>query len=133
MLGPVDVALEYVEIPLVARLRQPLGDRFHSWVMGGPVFGWKLDCEVRGDPGAGTVDPDCDDLLSREGLQAKVRNYEQGYFLGAALGIDVLGGMGALTLDGRFIQGLTRLGEGGGGPDVKNRGVSLMLGYMLGL
>jgi len=133
VLGPVDVALEYVEIPLVARLRLPLGDRFHSWVMGGPVFGWKLDCEVRGDPGAGTVDPDCDDLLSREGLQAKVRNYEQGYFLGAALGIDVLGGMGALTLDGRFIQGLTRLGEGDGGPDVKNRGFSLMLGYVLGL
>ena len=117
----------------MARLRLPLGDHFYSWVMGGPVFGWKLDCEVRGDPGAGTVDPDCDDLLSREGLEAKVRSYEQGYFLGAAAGIDILGGMGAVTMDGRFVQGLTRLGDGDGGPEVKNRGFSLMLGYMLGL
>ncbi|MEX2528328.1 MAG: outer membrane beta-barrel protein [Gemmatimonadota bacterium] len=130
--GPVEIALEYVEIPVVARLRIPLASRLQPYVMGGPVFGWQLDCSVTVDAQAGGADPVCDDLLTREGFDEKVREYEQGLFLGAGLGLEIFQGLGSLTLEGRYIQGMSRLSEGTEGPEVRNRGFSLMLGYALG-
>lgn len=130
--GPVEISLEYVEIPVVARLRVPLESRLQPYVMGGPVFGWKLDCSVTVDAQVGGADPLCDDLLTREGFDEKVREYEQGLFLGAGMGLEVFQGFGSLTLEGRYIQGMSRLSEGTEGPEVKNRGFSLMLGYALG-
>ncbi|TVP56452.1 MAG: PorT family protein [Gemmatimonadales bacterium] len=130
--GPAEVALEYIEIPITARVRLPTMGRLVPYLMGGPVFGWNLECSVTVDAGAGGAQPSCDDLLSREGFESKVREYEQGFFLGGGVGLSFLEGIGNLTLEARFIEGLSRLGEGDEGPEVKNRAFSLMLGYAFG-
>jgi len=131
--GPSEIALDYVEVPLLARLRTPAIGRMRPYLMGGPVFGWKLDCKVSLDAAQSSVAPSCDDLLTRDGIEAKVRDYEQGLLLGAGLQLPVLWGLGQLSLEGRFLRGLTRLGEGDGAPAVKNRAFSLLLGYSLGM
>jgi hypothetical protein len=131
--GAAEVALEYVEVPLVAKVRLPEVGRFLPFASGGPVFGWKLDCSVTLDAPGGAAEPSCDDLLTGEGLEAKVRDYEQGLFLGGGVEVPVLDGIGRLTLEGRLLQGLSRLNEGSGGADVRNRAFSLMLGYAFGL
>ena len=131
--GPAEIALDYVEVPILARLRVPALGPVNPYLMGGPVFGWKLDCKVSLDPSQSSVAPSCDDILTRDGLEAKVRDYEQGLLLGAGLQLPVLWGLGQLSLEGRLLQGLSRLGEGDGAPDVKNRAFSLLLGYSLGI
>jgi len=131
--GPAEVALDYIEIPLVARLHLPALGSLLPFAAGGPVFGWNLDCSVTLDAPAGTAEPSCDELLSREGLEAKVRDYEQGFLVGAGVDLPVLQGIGQLTLEGRYLRGLSRLGEGDAGLDVRNRSFSLSLGYAFGL
>ena len=130
--GPVEVALEYVEIPITARVRLPAVGRGIPYLMGGPVLAWNLDCSVTVDATGGGAQPSCDELLSREGFEAKVRDYEQGFFLGGGIGLPLLEGIGNLSLEARFVEGLSRLGQGDEGPEVKNRGFSLMLGYSFG-
>jgi hypothetical protein len=130
---PVEIALEYVEVPVVARIRLPAVGPVLPFASGGPVFGWKLDCGVTLDASDGTAEPSCEDLLSREGLEAKVRDCEPGLFLGGGVELPVLSGMGLVILEGRFVQGLSRLGDGAEGADVRNRAFSLTLGYAFGL
>jgi len=131
--GPAEIALDYVEVPLLARVRAPMLGPVAPYLMGGPVFGWKLDCKVALDAGQGSAAPSCDDILTRDGIEAKVRDYEQGLLLGAGLDLPVLWDLGQLSLEGRFLRGLSRLGEGDGAPDVKNRSFTLLLGYSLGI
>lgn len=126
----VEFGLDYVEIPVLARVDIPLASRLGLYLQGGPAFGWQLDCGVEfstsGDPGSPTGN--CDDLLGG-GLEDTLRDYEMGAVGGAGLELIVLQGVGAITLDARINRGLTRLTKEDTGSDLKNQSMSLMLGY----
>lgn len=130
---PVQVSLEYVEVPVLLRVGLPFGGtRLSPYVSGGPVFGWQLDCTFESDVQAGVSD-DCNQLLGGEGqLEETLRDYEQGLMFGAGFAFDVLPGFGAITLDARYSLGLTRLSEDDDGPDIQNRAFALLLGWRLG-
>ena len=124
----VEFGVDYLEIPLLIRFNlPPLGGRVVPYLQGGPVFGWQVDCGVRVTPEGG--EEACDDL-SGDSFEETIRDYEQGVTVGGGLDIVVLEGLGAVSLDGRYIRGLSRLSQDG---EVKNQGFALLLGYSFGL
>lgn len=128
----VEFGLDYVEIPVLARLDFPLTNWLGLYLQGGPAFGWQLDCGVEfavsGEPGSPTAN--CNDLLG-DGLEDTLRDYELGAVGGGGLELIVLRGLGAITFDARLNRGLTRLTREETASDLKNQSVSLMLGYTL--
>lgn len=129
---PAEVSLSYVEVPVLVRISVPIGGaRFQPYIAGGPLFGWKLDCSVSED--AAGIEESCDELVGgREQLENTLRDYEQGLMVGAGFAIPVFQGIGAVTVDARYARGLTRLAEGDEGPAIKNRALSVLLGYRFG-
>lgn len=130
---PAEISLAYVEVPVLLRLALPFGGRwFRPYLAGGPVFGWQLDCKVSARSDG--AQPECDQLLGGEGqLESTLREYEQGLMFGAGVAVSLFRGIGAITLDGRYAQGLTRLDGAEGAPDIQNRALAVMLGYRFGL
>lgn len=127
------VSLEYVELPVLLRVGVPLGgSRFQPYLAGGPVFAWQLDCRMEASESG--VNEECGELLGgQDQLEEKLREFEQGLMVGAGFAFEVIRGIGAVTLDARYARGLTRLSEGGEGPEIQNRALSLLLGYRFGL
>lgn len=128
-----EISLAYVEIPVLVRLAIPLGGtRLQTYLAGGPVFGWQLDCQVRAD--AAGAEEDCGQLLGgQDQLEETLKEFEQGMMIGAGFAFEVIRGMGAVTLDARYARGLTRLSEAEDGPRIQNRALSVLLGYRFGL
>lgn len=128
--GSVEWGIDYIEIPVLARVDLPLvGGRLLPYLQGGPAFAWKIDCGI--ELSESGTEQDCDDLLG-ENLDETLRDYEQGLVLGGGLDLGVLGGAGAVNLDARYTRGLTRISEGSDGLDIKNQALSVMLGYSFG-
>ncbi len=130
--GSAEIGLDYVEVPLLLRLNLPtLGTRVLPYVQGGPAFAWRIACSIKLDATSSTTKQDCADLTGGN-LSETLRDYEQGLVLGG--GIDVaVGSVGALNVDARLTQGLSRINEMSSGGAVKNRVFSVMLGYSFGL
>jgi hypothetical protein len=123
-----EFGIDYVEVPLLVRFNlPPLGGRAVPYVHAGPVFGWRVDCGVRVTAEGGE---EACDALSGDDLGDTLRDYEQGMAVGGGLDLVVLRGLGAISLEGRYIRGLSRLSENG---EVKNQGYALTLGYSFGL
>lgn len=126
----VEVGLDYVEVPLLARIDLgSRGGRFVPYLQGGPAFGWQLDCGVT-VVAEGSSETACDDLT--ENFEETVRDYELGAVVGGGLDMRVLRGMGAVNLDARYTHGLSRIGEGGEALEVRNRAFTVMLGWSFG-
>jgi len=125
--GPVEVGIDYVEVPILARINLgSVGGKLFPYLEGGPAFGWQIDCGVEaGAQGNGEVA--CDDLL--ENAEETLKDYELGAVLGG--GVDfVLGpGMG-INLDVRYTAGLSDLTPDA---EIKNRSFTVMLGYAFNL
>lgn len=123
--------LAYVEIPVLAKLNLPfISTRvIHPYIAGGPVFGFRLDCSISLTNGAEQNIEDCvDDNFSV--FESTFNESDRGIVF--VSGIDfVIPMFGALTLDGRYYKGLSRLREGGENSDVFNQNFTLMLGYSL--
>ncbi len=127
-----EIGLDYIEIPILARIDLPvLGGRILPYLAGGPALAWKIDCGVKADALTASSDVSCDDFSS-ENLGETLRDYERGLVVGGGIDLAV-GSMGAVNIDARLTRGLSRLSEGQDGPDVKNQAFSVMLGYSLGL
>lgn len=126
-----EISLSYIEVPVLLRLDVPLGGVLRPYVAAGPVFGWQLDCAARID--AGGAEQDCDPLFgTQDQLEDTLREYEQGLMAGAGLALQIMRGLGAVTLDARYAWGLSRLSDAENGPEVRNEALSLMLGYRFG-
>lgn len=128
-----EISLAYVEVPVLVRLAIPLGGaRFQPYLAGGPVFGWQLDCQITATE-TGTEEA-CDQLLGgQDRLEETLREFEQGLMFGAGFAFEVIRGIGAVTLDARYARGLTRLSDTDAGPEIRNRALSVLLGYRFGL
>jgi len=125
--GTIEVGIDYVEIPVLARVNLGgLGGKIFPYVEGGPAFGWQIDCGVEaGSQGAGTVA--CDDLL--ENPEDTLRDYDLGAVLGGGFDLVLTRGMG-INLDARYTAGLTDLTADA---EFKNRSFTVMLGYAFSL
>ncbi len=133
-LGAVEFGIDYVEVPVLLRLNLPdLGGRVVPYLSGGPTFAWRVDCGVTIHSVSQTIEESCDDLMGQN-LEETLRDYEQGFVLGGGLDFVVGGGTGAINLDARMTQGLSRINENADGTiGVKNRVFSMMLGYSFGI
>ncbi len=126
-----EFGLEYVEVPLLARMGfgVPGLDWADGYIQGGPALAWRLSCSIRvSDEGSAALSDDCA-FGEFQGVDAVVESADRGALFGAGLFIPVFD-LGALNLDMRLVRGLRRLDEGAGGPDVRNRAFSVMLGYV---
>lgn len=125
-----EIGLDYVEVPLLARLTLP-GRILRPYVTGGPAYAWRLNCDVEREEGA--APPAGDECVAADfsNREAAVRTADRGLVLGGGLAVNVLN-VGGVTLDARMVRGLARITEGQEGPDVKNHALSLMVGYSFG-
>lgn len=132
--GSAEIGLDYIEIPVLLRVNLPtMGGRFVPYLNGGPAFGWNVNCGIRFQGETGTAEQDCGDLEG-ENLGETLRSYEQGFAVGGGVDIALFGGIGALNVDARLTQGLSRINERGDGvAEVRNRAFSVMLGYSFGI
>jgi len=93
--GSTTIALDYLQIPLLMRLR--LGDGSpHAVVFGGPYHGMKLTAQVRGALGSADL--------------RNVRTSESGWIAGATVEVPV--GGRHLELEGRYTRAITGVFEG---------------------
>jgi hypothetical protein len=130
-LQEVEVGLDYVEIPVLARVNVGSSTgKFFPYVFGGPAFGWKVDCGVAFGDSSGQSTTRCDDLT--QNLESTLRSYELGMVLGAGVDYALPRGVGALNLDARYTGGLSKIGEGQDALDIRNQAFTVMLGYSLG-
>lgn len=121
VLNPFEFRLDYIEVPVLARLNFGSGS-LRPYLQAGPSFAWQLDCSISLDA-VGTGNDDCGQSLNDE-----LKDYDQGIVFGG--GIDFgLAGIGALNLDARFERGLARITDNA---DLKNQAFTLMLGWQVG-
>jgi hypothetical protein len=115
-----DLRLDYLEIPIT--LVVPLGHgRISGYVFGGPAIALELNCAAH--PADGSESVDCDspstDLFDRN-------PFDLSGVIGAGMRRPL--GSGALLLDARYTHGFSSVNDETG-TDVRNRVISLSLGY----
>jgi hypothetical protein len=108
------VDLDYLDVPVLARISRRGAGRRHYYVAGGPSFGLRLRARSRVDFGSSTEEIDISDDLER-----------------LDLGIAVGGGVafGAIVFDGRYTFGLTDIDrDKTDDVTMKNRTISVTVG-----
>lgn len=119
-MGAGSLALDYVEIPILAKLQIPVAGPMTPTVFGGPAVGINLNAEFD-EPRPGTDPRDISDF---------VNGTEIGAHVGA--GLDVEAGGVLLMLDARYTRGLTGVFDdeeiNDAASDIKNEGFRLSLG-----
>ncbi len=110
-------AVQYLQIPVLARASLPLPGRVRPYGVLGPTFAWELS-EKRKLTG------DVDNEFDVDGLK--------GFDFGgtAGLGVEVAAGPGAWTLEARYDRGFTDLDRGTFGGKAKNAGFQVTAGYL---
>lgn len=128
--GTTVFGLDYIEIPVLAKISFPLARLLNGYVTGGPAYAWNVDCSIQvTDAGATPPSNDCSQTFGS--FKSAMQKADLGAVAGGGLDF-IIPGLGGLNLDARLVRGLKRLTSGTSGADVKNSTVSLMLGYYLG-
>jgi hypothetical protein len=132
--GSVEFGLDYIEVPLLARVSFPLARLLHGYVTGGPAYAWNINCSISStSTGTTTNTSDCSQTFAT--FKTAMQKADRGAVGGGGLMFTVPG-LGGINLDARVTRGLTRITTSSTGattPDIKNQSVSLMLGYFLGV
>jgi hypothetical protein len=127
----VTITVNYLEIPVLARLHIPTGSALTPVVFAGPSMGLKIGeatakvkVSALGQSQEGT----------QEGFDDEVKSSDVGAVFGA--GVDFALGGGRLVLDARYRLGLTKMAEApdegdteGETDDLKNNTFSISVGY----
>lgn len=110
------LTLDYLEIPLLAKLSMPLAGIVKPNLFFGPGLGILLSAKVKGEG----VETDIKD---------DTKSTDFGFVVGAGLDFDLA--MSKVTLSGRYTLGLTSIDDSEVDPqqDVKNGVISAMVGY----
>lgn len=123
-------SLDYIEVPLLAKLSIPLSKRFLKfYVAGGPTYAWNLKCEFTATSDPSAAVQECGQNF--KSFNTALKSADRGIVGSAGLDFNFFG-LGGVNLDARMVRGLARLRESSTGSDVKNQVFSLMLGYYLG-
>ena len=125
-----EYGLNYIEVPVLAKLSFPLAGALRGYVAGGPAYAWNIDCTISATE-SGTTNNlgECGETFSS--FDTAMEKADRGVVIGAGLDFTVPG-LGGLNLDARFVRGLARLRSGNSGSDIKNQAYTLMLGYYIG-
>lgn len=138
VLGPytydVKMAINYLEIPVLAKLTIPTGTPAIPFVYAGPSLGLKMGKVItEGKVTSMGQELDIEDEENEE-ADANIKSTDIGVALGAGLGLNLGGGM--LSFDARYTLGLTNImkpqTDGDGNEtemDIKNRSLSLTVGF----
>jgi outer membrane protein with beta-barrel domain len=101
----VELKLNYLEVPLLARFGYPVNRRLTGYVMTGPTFSFQYDC--RFDIGEGDFDNfDCD---QEDSIFLERNSFDVG--LTGVLGFEYRLGPGAVLLEGRYTHGLRDIAD----------------------
>ena len=125
-----EYGLNYIEVPVLAKLSFPLTRMLSGYVTGGPAYAWNIDCTISATE-SGTTNNlgDCGETFSS--FDTAMEKADRGVVIGGGLDFTVRG-LGALNLDARLVRGLARLRSGTAGSDIRNQAFTLMLGYYIG-
>ena len=122
-----EFGIDYIEVPVIAKLSFPLVGLLRGYVSGGPAFAWKIDCSITSTSSGTTTNVgDCNDTFGS--FDTAMEKADRGVVIGTGLDFTIHG-LGGLNLDARLVRGLARLTSG---TDIKNQSISLMLGYYVG-
>lgn len=125
-----EYGLNYIEVPVLAKLSFPLAGLLRGYVAGGPAFAWNIDCSISAtEAGATNNLGECGETF--RSFDTAMEKADRGVVIGGGLDFTIPG-LGALNLDARLVRGLARLRSGTTGSDIKNQAFSLMLGYYIG-
>jgi hypothetical protein len=127
---PFSFGLDYIEVPVLAKVSFPLKGLLRGYVGGGPAYAWRIDCSISvSDTTVTNTFNNCSETFGS--FKTAMQKADRGVVVNGGLDFKVPG-LGGLNLDARLIHGLSRLTPGTTGGDIKNQAVSLMLGYYLG-
>ena len=126
----MDLALSYIELPLLARYTFPLEGNFKPNVFAGPSIAYTLSSELEFEAG----------ILSA-GLDFSSMTHVSDFGIVLGAGFEWTVGSGAVTFDGRYTRGFTNVILTGDfeingdtqtieGDDFKNHGMAFILGYL---
>ncbi len=113
--------LTYLQIPILAKVMFQTPGVVKPSIYAGPTLGFLLSAKESLE-GTGQYDAEGD-------VKDLYQSNDIGLILG--FGVDVGAGGGAVTFDGRYELGLSKIMKGGGGitPDIKNSQVRFLVGY----
>lgn len=125
-----EYGLNYIEVPVLAKVSFPLAGALRGYVTGGPAFAWNIDCSITATE-SGTTNNlgECGEVF--HSFDTAMEKADRGVVFGGGLDFTVRG-LGALNLDARLVRGLARLRTGTTGTDIRNQAFTLMLGYYIG-
>ncbi len=129
-----EFGLDYVEVPVMLRLGIPLpfgDDGIRGYAEGGPAFAWRVNCTITPEAGGVALSDECA-FAQFQDAESVVESADRGAVVGGGLVVELPVVGGFVTLDGRLVRGLTRLEAGEDGLQVRNRALSLTLGYDIG-
>ena len=124
----IDLNLDYIEVPLLARLTIPTqaGDRLSLHFFAGPAVSFETSCTVSADVNGQSVQLDCDDP------QVQAEHHTTDYSLLFGGGVGVGAGPGDIQLDVAYDLGLRNLNNDPSDDSViKTRTLMLTAGYRL--
>ena len=115
------IILDYVEIPILARVIIPVEGNVKPSLLLGPALGIQLRAKNKWEyklaEGSDSGEDDLEDI----------RSTDFGFVFGGGVALDI--GASALTLDARYTLGLTIIDATEHEDDIKNGVISLMVGY----
>lgn len=121
--------LAYIELPVLLKIHLPFisTEGVKPYIGGGPVFGWRIDCNFKLDSTLESTAEQCTNENFPD-LETTFKEADRGYALNS--GIDfIIPYLGTITLDARYIRGLERVSASDENSDIQNQSFSLMLGY----
>jgi hypothetical protein len=115
--------MDYLEVPVLARIRLPGTSFLTPHLTGGPAFAWNLRCDLDVKTEVAEEASDCDNNpFAREFGKA-----DRGLVLGGGVRL-ALGPMG-LVFDARMVRGLKRLEDSATEGETKNQAVSFLVRF----
>ncbi|MCK4571978.1 PorT family protein [candidate division WOR-3 bacterium] len=112
--GDISTDLTYIEIPVLLKYSIPMAGMIAPNLFIGPSLGILLSAE------SNDVD-----------VKENTKSMDYGLVFGAGVDFDL--GTGKVTVDARYNYGLTSIDDTAAELDVKNGGISVMVGYLFGI
>lgn len=123
--APVDVEMQYLEIPILLRAGFP-GDRILGSFFVGPYAGFLLSCEVLPEAGGSRS---CDDSTATQRFSP--RSTDIGLLAGA--GLDLALGGNTVFVDARYSVGFLSVQSGSNAFDARHNGLAVTAGLAVPL
>jgi opacity protein-like surface antigen len=130
----IKLGINYLEIPVLAKLTIPTGTSAIPFVYAGPSLGLKMG-KITTDGKVSSMGQEFDlEDEDNDEADANIKSTDVGVALGAGLGLNLGGGM--LSFDARYTLGLTNIMKPQKNDDgteremdIKNRSISLTVGF----